>query len=132
MELEKQKLEKYISINFYHFIFFNKNNIYIKKAKQLEYFLHQQISPKQVIMASTPMQELSSIYSQQKVLIVSGDQQFSHEIGKLYGFQNITTIEEYLLKHQILYPHKTYPPYEQQPLETEEPITSIFLMQVPS
>eukprot|EP00732_Lithocolla_globosa_P001427 Lithocolla_globosa_v1_NODE_706_length_3411_cov_5.489425.p2 type:complete len:373 gc:universal NODE_706_length_3411_cov_5.489425:2200-3318(+) len=109
------------------------------KAEELESFLSVPIMSSQVVLASSPMQDLAEKFSDDLVMFVSSSREFSEKVGALYGFKRVTTHQEYSQLHPVLVPNKKKllkKPFgdvqeNTQRLDEEAPVKAIFLLGSP-
>jgi len=75
-----------------------------RKAREMATMFDVPITPSQVCLAHTPMQDIASRHKKDLVLLVGKKYDELKRIAESYGFENVVTCEEYHEQHPLLYP----------------------------
>eukprot|EP00054_Salpingoeca_dolichothecata_P035068 m.4465 g.4465 ORF g.4465 m.4465 type:complete len:328 (+) comp5037_c0_seq1:2-985(+) len=102
-----------------------------EKADYLNSLLGFDIPAEQVILATSPIREIAPEYADKRVLVVALTDQNAHRLAGDLGLNNTVSVSEYARRHPDLHPVNNYGTKETQPLEKEEPIHAVFMLQEP-
>ncbi|KAJ2782136.1 hypothetical protein H4R18_002459 [Coemansia javaensis] len=80
------------------------------KAADLSRRLGVPISPRQVVLAHSPMQALAARYAARHVLVVGGAGRRCAEIARAYGFGNVSTPDDVVAWRPAAWPFMAPPP----------------------
>eukprot|EP01133_Synstelium_polycarpum_P016162 gene16162-19235_t len=92
----------------YPYVFVTNNGGFseLEKAKKVSMVLDRNIDQERVMVAHTPMKALADKFRDSAVLIVARKHETAVNLSKWYGFENYTSIQEYVEKRPFLFPTK--------------------------